>query len=527
MEDRSFLDKSKEIWVIKAAYPNNDTGKKYSDYAYAHSLKKYLERIGKNVIVQAYEEWDDDADADVVIVLRGHRCYTPNRDRKNCVYIMWVLSHPDKISDDEYNSYDLLCIGTIKKEFIQSLQQKVNVPIEKLLMCVDSEIFHPGEDPYGDKKYDWIFVGNSKSMKRKSVIWAINNNIPLKIWGRDWEKIEPDLSQYVVQDHILNDDLPELYRNAKITIDDHFEDMSQNGFINTRILESLACGLPVIADYSEVMPEMFGDAILYYTDEKSFVEQTRYALENYGEVKRKVMNISESIRQQYSFLSGAKRLDEFVKALKYEQKYNMEHLSQGKFEKISVNNRVLQLGEEIYEYTNKIICRKEEIREKEITKFQDEYRHMSWIEKCAFEALPDQQKMYFNYLVRVPVEYEVLEVKMRNMNEKEKKLGKERRELSEEIQRVYIEKNDMRGKLQKVYDEKSEINRKLQQTYSEKSEINRKLQITYDEKFERGVEIKRLKKEIEGIKKSKTYRLARWIGFPIRFIRKIIRKING
>lgn len=68
---------------------------------------------------------------------------------------------------------------------------------------------------------------------------------------------------------------------------------------------------------------------------------------------------------------------------------------------------------------------------------------------------------------------------------------------------------------------------KLHRTYAEKSEINRKLQITYGEKFDRGVEIKRLKKEISSIKKSKTYRLARIIGAPIRMLRKIKRKIAG
>ena len=68
---------------------------------------------------------------------------------------------------------------------------------------------------------------------------------------------------------------------------------------------------------------------------------------------------------------------------------------------------------------------------------------------------------------------------------------------------------------------------KLHRTYAEKSEINRKLQITYGEKFDRGVEIKRLKKEISSIKKSKAYRLARIIGAPIRMLRKIKRKIAG
>lgn len=80
--------------------------------------------------------------------------------------------------------------------------------------------------------------------------------------------------------------------------------------------------------------------------------------------------------------------------------------------------------------------------------------------------------------------------------------------------------------MKRAYREKSEINQILQKTYAEKSEINRKLQITYKEKYDRGLEIKRFQRELEEIKNSETYRLARVIGFPVRVIRKIIRKIK-
>lgn len=86
--------------------------------------------------------------------------------------------------------------------------------------------------------------------------------------------------------------------------------------------------------------------------------------------------------------------------------------------------------------------------------------------------------------------------------------------------------------------EHTRITEKLFRTYEEKSEINRKLQITYGEKFDRGVEIKELKKELAetrkeltktqkkltGITHSITYRTARIIGSPIRMIRKLLRR---
>ncbi len=76
------------------------------------SLKKYLKRLGHDVVVEAYEEWQNTKDADVVVVLRGNREYFPDRTMDRCIYIMWNLSHPGQISDEEYNAYDLVCIGS-------------------------------------------------------------------------------------------------------------------------------------------------------------------------------------------------------------------------------------------------------------------------------------------------------------------------------------------------------------------------------------------------------------------------------
>lgn len=91
--------------------------------------------------------------------------------------------------------------------------------------------------------------------------------------------------------------------------------------------------------------------------------------------------------------------------------------------------------------------------------------------------------------------------------------------------RFFVEKDAaMHEKLTRAYAAKREINETLQRTYREKSEINRKLQITYGEKYDRGLEIKRLKKELEKIRSSRTYRLARFIGLPVRIFRKILKR---
>jgi hypothetical protein len=94
--------------------------------------------------------------------------------------------------------------------------------------------------------------------------------------------------------------------------------------------------------------------------------------------------------------------------------------------------------------------------------------------------------------------------------------------------RLYVQSEERTfAAMKKAYGEKSELHAKLQRTYAEKSEINRKLQITYGEKFERGLEIKRLKQENARIRQSESYRLARIIGYPVRVLRRILKKIRN
>ena len=770
MDDRRKLANGKEIWVIKAGFPNAPIKKCWSEFIFSSSLKKYLERLGYFVVIESFDEWNDEGEADVVVLLRGHEAYYPDRKNKNCIYIMWNLSHPSTISDEEYNAYDFVCISS--KLHAEKIKNRIKVPVKVLPMCADTEIFYPDTEPYAKKEYDWIFVGNSRYEKRKSVVWSIENHIPLKIWGANWDKVLPEYLEYVVADNISNDDLPDLYRKAKVTVDDHYEDMIRNGFINTRIVESLACGLPVISDDSQVLRDMFGDAILCYRDEEEFIAQTKYVVDHYDVVKEKVLALWPEIKEKYSFESNARCLAELTREIrkkddwyrksvnaliqykptgginclqKSETKedvpkvsviipvYNTEKyladcldsvLGQslkeieviciddgstdhsreilleyaGRDSRMSVyaeenegqsvaRNRGIELaqGQYIYfidsddtiekdaletlyqeSYANKldilyfngttvfekdsgrkkgpyykeyyqrtleypIQCTGEEMfammerageyrtssvmqiysceflkREKicyypgivnEDTDFsfriallasragyianafynrrvregstmtvrpgiehvygyfraltmmidfaenyeiehgiREEtkesvysmlsriiclarkcYAELTWQEQRAFDELSGVDKIKFEMYIQ-PESY--------GLGEKHREY-RENIEKERSVQKSIKELQEIKQRLQKEREQKKEINEKLQKTYAEKSEINRKLQITYGEKYDRGLEIKRLKKELEAVKRSRSYKLARWIGLPVRALRKVIRYLKS
>ena len=238
--------KDRPIWVIKCPAPEGEKKVRWGDYAYAVALKRYLDRMGKYAIIDLHEDWDCEVNADVVLVLRGREFYRPDRRNTKCLYIMWNISHPEMVTEEEYKLYDIICVGSL--HYAKELQQKLDIPVYPLLQCTDTELFYPDKEAEVNRGKDYLFIGNSRGVARPCVLWAAKDKLPLKIWGAGWKAmLGPDKS--MVQDvFIENSEIPALYRSAKVTLNDHWKDMLDYQFVNNRIFDALACGLPVISD---------------------------------------------------------------------------------------------------------------------------------------------------------------------------------------------------------------------------------------------------------------------------------------
>ncbi len=301
-------------WVIKCPSPEDESRVRWGDYPYALSLKKYLEREGIYVAFDFHEDWNRrEENADVVIALRGSFRYHPDRRNPRTLYIMWNISHPADVTDDEYNSYDLVCVAS--KRYAKVLSGRLSVPVEVLLQCTDTELFYPPKMARGQKDgldnrrdYDFFFIGNSRGIKRRSVMWAIEDNLPITIFGSGWNSILEDHLDLVEEPFLSNDQIPEIYRHSKCTLNDHWKDMLEYQFVNNRIFDALACGLPVISDESEELKSIFPHAVLYYTNRDEFREAVDMVQNHYEDVKKKVDSQWKRIRTQFSFEARAKEL---------------------------------------------------------------------------------------------------------------------------------------------------------------------------------------------------------------------------
>lgn len=301
-------------WIIKNPAPLDSRLRKWGDYHFGRLLTKHLSRRGEVVETHYHAEWGRDAECDVVLVLRGKHPFhgTPGQ-HAGALQVLWNISHPSDVGDEECERYDLVAVASRPRAL--ELEAKTATPIVALLQCTDPEELRAGERADGGPRRGFVFVGNTRATRRPSVLWAIEYGLPLRIWGRGWERWE-QTRQRVVADYYPNERLGCLYTHSRATLNDHWDDMRAHGFINNRVLDALACGLPVVSDWHDELARHFPDQVAYYRDQCEFEACMERLLLDYPGLQAAAASAYRAIRQGFTFEQRAAELIGLVDGLR-------------------------------------------------------------------------------------------------------------------------------------------------------------------------------------------------------------------
>lgn len=289
---------------IKVPAPNWKTAHYWGDYHFALALKKEFEKKNHEVFIHLASKWEEKDDADVVLVLRGLIKYDPKPENFN---IMWNISHPDKISIDEYNKYDFVFVASNKWK--EELEDKLNVPVKSLLQCTDPELFYPEFSE--EYKHELLFVGINRQPFRQIIHDLLPTKRDLGLYGKNWKgKVD---SKYICGEHIPNIELHKAYSSCKILLNDHWGDMREKGFISNRLFDGLAAGAFIISDKVRGIKEIFGDSVVTYSDSNELDELINYYLVHEDERKDKIKKGRDMVLNNHTF---QKRVEQILEILK-------------------------------------------------------------------------------------------------------------------------------------------------------------------------------------------------------------------
>lgn len=291
---------------IKIPVPKWEIANEWGDYHFAISLAKNLRKLGTKVKLSILPNWDHDNDVwfNQVLLLRGLSVYKPKKYHFN---MMWNISHPDKIPFLEYNSFDLVFVASLK--WVSTLKTMVDVPVIPLLQCTDQEKFD--KDYQNNKKYELLFVGNSRKIFRKILKDLLPTHHDLSVFGSKWEGIIDDI--YIKGEYIHNDVLGDEYASSIILLNDHWDDMRDNGFISNRIFDAFLSSAFIISDNIEGVHEVFNDALITYHSKKDLEEKINYYLTNEDIRKKKIEKGKEIVLKYHTFAIRAKEILSFIK----------------------------------------------------------------------------------------------------------------------------------------------------------------------------------------------------------------------
>jgi len=273
----------------------------WGDTFFGQGLARCLEEQGCTTSTAFWEEWDQAAQADLLLVLRGTRAVGHLRGEFACK-ALWIISHPDAVEPEELDQFDVIFCGSAAHT--RALQAR-GYEAHRLLQCTDAEVFHiRGREP-GKVDHDFIFVGNARD-ERTLIHDAIADGLALQLWGRGWERYgyEP----YVAERFIPNAELGRLYRRSFCGLNDHWSDMVSNQYVNNRVFDALACGLPVLSDANDGLAELGFGGVIIRKPGRRFREVFDELMAGYDQLLEAAARDSERIASEHTFANRAREI---------------------------------------------------------------------------------------------------------------------------------------------------------------------------------------------------------------------------
>ncbi|MFO8236945.1 MAG: glycosyltransferase [Prochlorococcaceae cyanobacterium] len=221
----------------------------WGDYHYARDLQLALHRQGLStrLLFRDTHELEPPAPpGSDLLVLRGK--FAPNAAwLRQATYrrkLAWIISWPLDPTAAELADYDRLLVASAQdRPRLAALSGRLTHTL------LQATAFGSACEPWPPQG-GLLFVGNCRGVERPVVAAFSQADAPLELIGEGWEAV----GLMAVARSIANEALPGRYRRALAVLNDHHGAMAAYGYLNNRVFDVLACGVPVITDVAPGCP---------------------------------------------------------------------------------------------------------------------------------------------------------------------------------------------------------------------------------------------------------------------------------
>jgi len=289
-----------DLLIAAPADPRGLAG--WGDYHYARDLQLALHRRGLSSRLLFRDTHDQELPAPAgsdLLVLRGK--FAPNAAwLRRAPYrrkLAWIISWPLDPTAEELADYDHLLVASAQDR--PRLAALSGRPAHTLLQAT---AFGPGAGPQ-EAQAGLLFVGNCRGVERPIVAAFSRAGAPLELIGEGWEAVGLTARAST----IANGALPGRYGRALAVLNDHHGAMAAYGYLNNRVFDALACGVPVITDVAPGCPPELEPGVIRHppgSDAQATLERARELRDN----RQQLAAVAAAVAERHSFDARAGEL---------------------------------------------------------------------------------------------------------------------------------------------------------------------------------------------------------------------------
>ena len=251
------LDAGRLRFTITVAAPSAKVAPRWGDWHLGEGLAGGLRRLGHEVRVQTADRADGAVGRtwDVHVVVRGVQ---PVRRTPGQRHVLWIISHPEAVDDDELEAADLVLVASpsVRRPPPGSGPRPGSRCCSRRPTTTGSG---PGPAPPMARV---AVVAKARDVYRTAVRDAVEAGLRPRVYGSGWEGlIDPDL---VVATHVPNEELPDVYRSAAWCSTTTGRRCRPGASSPTGCSTCSPAATPVISDPVPGMAELLDGAVLEY-----------------------------------------------------------------------------------------------------------------------------------------------------------------------------------------------------------------------------------------------------------------------
>ena len=310
LTDHEYWTATKPIvgFAVSEAGATTLAGDFYTAYELAREVAQEVD--AKIVFLEEKQNWYDLKDIDILVAMtHNYDLSLIKHPKQNLVTVGWARNWFSEWMKPRRHEFDFLLSSSTRGA--EAMRTSLGHPAEVFRIATCSQRFSP--EPAVTKTVDYVFTGSFWGHSRDLMYFLEPAALPYscEIYGAGWETVE-SLAPYA-KGFVNYDQLPGIYRRARVVIDDANTVTKEWGSVNSRVFDAISAGALPITNSAEASRDAFEGKLPSYQSREELEELLHRFCSNEDERIATLKALQDIVQKEHTYAHRAKQ---FVSVLR-------------------------------------------------------------------------------------------------------------------------------------------------------------------------------------------------------------------